>query len=112
MAAQGDAADRGWSLLHPTTRRDMFLDDGAAYEAAAAANDWEGFSWRVREVEYEDGDLYKVYLELDAAQGAPPSVLTDRRGNLWLLSLGDEHIPPHIAVRVGQVTSGILAFGG
>lgn len=68
-AISGDAADRGWSLILPDSRR--AYRDQTQYLQLSADAAWESFSWvLVEEGDYcEDGGVYCVVrLEI---QGAP-----------------------------------------
>lgn len=73
-AVAGGQPDRGWSLLHPDSKR--AYDSREQYVELAAAANWERFTWRVAEADAaycEDGGVYcQVRLEI---AGTPPAFL-------------------------------------
>lgn len=110
-AVAGGSGDRGWLLLHPATRRDIFNDNPNAYIAAVLATDWTSLSWQVATVEAEDPTLYEVVF---APTTEVPSFLVEHRQNLWLVGTRG---PPRnelvMFVRLDEFGgTGIWAIGG
>lgn len=110
-AADEDSPDRGWSLLHPVLRRDMFDDNRAIWLQAASAANWQQFAWSIEEVVADSPGLYLVYLDI-RDRAATPEVLTAPRNNLWLLSGIDPRERPHLGVRFDLEGHGIWGVGG
>lgn len=109
-AASGGEADRGWSLLHPVTRAEMFGNDREAYIASAGNGAWDSFTWEIHDVVPDDPSLYFVYLQLDGSD--VPPILTDSRNNLFLIGPLDPRNPVHMGVRYDDTGTGIWAKGG
>lgn len=71
-AAAGNAPDRGWSLLLPADREQVY-GDRDAYLAEAEASDWEVFSWEYVDAHCDDG-VCAVWFHVPS-RGAIPDVL-------------------------------------
>lgn len=102
----GDHPDRGWQYLPDQFQAEMFGDNLDMYKAAASANDWSAFSWRVREVVADDSSLYFVVLEVSSV----PPLLVDRRGSWAIASRRGPAL--QIAVRPSPLASQLAPFGG
>lgn len=104
-----DTADRGWSLLHPTTQQSMFEGDLDTYLDLVRSGDGDTFIWRVDHVVMDDPQLYRVFLTLPAGS-TPPPILTTPRNHLFLM--GQSGPVTEIPVRFGLGGDGIWAIGG
>jgi predicted dithiol-disulfide oxidoreductase (DUF899 family) len=104
-----DTADRGWSLLHPTTQQSMFQGDLDTYLDLARTGEGRNFTWRVDHVEMDDPQLYRVFLTLPAGSALPP-ILTTPRNHLFIM--GQSGSVAEIPVRFGLGGDGIWAIGG
>lgn len=75
-AVAGPQSDRGWSLVHPDSRRAYASRE--QYIELAVAADWGQFSWRLAEADAtycEDGGVYcRVGLQI---AGTPPDFLLE-----------------------------------
>lgn len=113
-AAAGAAADRGWSLLHPTARDEAFDGDALSYMEAAAASDWSRTGWEVGEAFEDDPGLWYVLIESAPPDDAVPTLLTRRWNNfqIWGGTGGVPGVVPRILVRYDDRGSGIWPFGG
>lgn len=109
--ADESSPDRGWSLLHPVLRRDMFEGNRAIWLRAASAANWQQFAWSIDEVIADSPGLYLVYLDIRDRE-ATPDVLTAPRNNLWLLTGIDPRERPHVGVRFDVDGQGIWGVGG
>lgn len=110
-AVAGEGVGRGWSLLHPVTRRDMFHDDADAYSVEASSEDWRSLSWSIASVEREDPNLYEVVFARDTIV---PRFLTQHRGLYRLMDTrGGDQGDLTMFVRIDDHGgTGIWAFGG
>jgi len=104
-----EEGDRGWTLLHPATQREMFNNDKTTYLDLAAAGDWDAFRWSIDHVLKDDDQLYRVFLSLPAGS-EPPPLLTTVRNHLVLM--GQSRAITEIPVRFGADGEGIWAIGG
>lgn len=120
-ALTGDAADRGWSLILPDSRR--AYADAEQYGELATEADWSRFNWQlVGDGSCEDGGVYCVVrLQIDDAPGSIPAFLQDppgsREDDLFMtFRLDDDDATPgnaEITVYFDpDGTSGILLGGG
>jgi hypothetical protein len=107
-AVAGAADDRGWSLLHPDARRDMFDGNGERYINLALASDWSTFEWSVESVVADDPSLFLIRLRT-----SPPGFLVQPGdGNLRILAPNDNG-SAIMAIRLdGLGGSGVWPSGG
>lgn len=106
-AVAGGADDRGWSLLHPDARRDMFGDSVDRYLNAVAASDWTNFRFTIESVVADDPSLYLIQVRTD-----PPRFLVQPWGrNLWILGSELDGVAT-MAVRFEPLASGVWPGGG
>ncbi len=106
-AAAGGADDRGWSLLHPDARRDMFGNGADRYLNAVAASDWTDFRFTIESVVADDPSLYLIQVRTD-----PPRFLVQPWGrNLWILGSGPDGIAT-MAIRLEPFATGVWPGGG
>ena len=106
-AVAGAADDRGWSLLHPDARRDMFDDSEDRYLNAVAASDWTDFRFTIESVVADDPSLYLVQLRTD-----PPRFLVQPwGGNVWILGPEPDGLSM-MAIRFEPLASGVWPGGG
>lgn len=106
-AVAGGTDDRGWSLLHPDARRDMFGDRVERYVDAVRASDWTDFRFRIDSVVPDDPSLYFVRLTTDATR----FLVQPWGGNLWILADGQDGTAT-MAIRVETFVSGVWPAGG
>ena len=107
-AVAGGSEDRGWSLLHPDARRDMFRDNVAYYLGLVRESDWESFRWAIESVAADDAGLYLVRLRTFD----PPAFLVEPAGaNLRMISPSGNGTAT-MAVRVAIGSTGIWPAGG
>ncbi len=104
--------DRGWSLLHPEARAEMFGNNQDAYRTAADAHDWSGFAWSVEEVVPDNPTLYIVRLTLPRGRQSVPPFLVLPRNNFMLLSFSGEPGRAEMMVRFEPGGMGIWPYGG
>lgn len=106
-AVGGGTKDRGWSLLHPDARRDMFGDSVDRYLNAVAASDWTDFRFSVESAVADDPSLYMIEVRTD-----PPTFLVQPWGrNLWILGAEPGGLA-HMSVRFEPFASGVWPGGG
>jgi hypothetical protein len=74
-AVAGGIEDRGWSLIHPRTRQELFRNDASAYVNAVRETDWTGFEWQFEEVREDDPGLFMVTIRFGAS--GIPAFLAD-----------------------------------
>lgn len=108
-ALSGEDGDRGWELLHPTTRANMFGNDRDTYIRLATAAGPDEFVWSIDHVLRDDDQLYRVFITLPVGSH-PPSVLTTPKDHLVLLGVSES--AAEIPVRFGSGGDGIWAIGG
>jgi uncharacterized protein YceK len=106
-AVAGGSDDRGWSLLHPDARRDMFGGSMERYVNGALASDWTDFDFRIDSVEPDDPGLYFVRLKI-----SPPGFLVQTGdGNLRILANAESGAAT-MAVRFDTFARGVWPSGG
>lgn len=113
-AAAGGSADRGWALIHPTARREMFGGDRDAYVRVAAASEWPAEPLESGEALEDDAGLWYVLVESAPPEDQVPAVLTDTWNNFhfWGGTGGVPEVKPRILVRYDHAGNGIWPFGG
>lgn len=106
-AVAGGSEDRGWSLIHPTARRDMFGDSAERYVNAVATSDWTDFGFRIESVVPDDPSLYIVHVRTQ-----PPGFLVQPwGGNLRILTDAEKGMAT-MAIRFETFGSGVWPSGG
>jgi hypothetical protein len=115
QAVAGAAADRGWSMLHPELRREMFNDDEHRYLQEAAASDRSGLRYQFIEEYWDDPGFGVARVHIDDVDRLPP-FLTSRHGAFVFVSLRLHDEPPRgwnaeFAVKRNGAVS-IFAWGG
>jgi hypothetical protein len=106
-AVAGGADDRGWSLLHPDARRDMFGDSADRYVNAVAASDWTDVRFTIESVVADDPSLYLIQLRTD-----PPRFLAQPwGGNLWILG-SEPDGSATMAIKFEPFATGVWPGGG
>ncbi len=114
-AVSGGSDDRGWSLLHPTTRSEMYAGDPSSYIRLAETQDWSAFTWKILRVTPDDLSLIRVDVEFPGGRDSIPEFLVIPRGNWWLLSIyPDEPGAPVMGLFLVRLPggTGIWSFGG
>lgn len=107
-AVAGGSDDRGWSLLHPDARRDMFGDNAEQYVNAVVASDWTGFRFSVESVVPDDPSLYIVELSTN-----PPGFLVQAwGGNLRIVGNAAPDGMSTMAIRFETFATGVWPYGG
>jgi hypothetical protein len=113
-AVRDDPSDRGWSLLHPDTRRDLFADDRSAYLRLVDASDLSGFEWQITDGVWESFDLYFAWVRVPTGASSIPRVLRDAGG--WSLlhydegsGIGQVNVLAPLAGPAGVTASGVAA---
>lgn len=111
-ALAGGVDDRGWSMLHPEIRHDVFADDLQAYVSEAAATDWSDFRWRLTFSERHDPLVEVVHVEVLAGDEFPAFLRDDRDlGGRHFSLVSEAGTRGTIQVRLGPDGSGIWAYG-
>ena len=107
----GAADDRGWSLLHPHTRRTHFQASISLYLEAVRTSEWDSFEWAIEDVVADDASLHFARVRM-VSRGDFPALLA--RSGPDCPGIGDAMPPGDIAllwVRYREGT-GIWAPGG
>jgi hypothetical protein len=107
FAVAGGADDRGWSLLHPDARRDMFGGSMERYINSVLASDWTTFKFSVESVVPDDPSLYLVQLRT-----SPPGFLVQPGDhNLQILANAFDGAAT-MAIRLDTFARGVWPSGG
>ena len=114
-AAAGDADDRGWSLVHPYIRADIFGGDAASYAAAAAEADWTALRYKIVDASWDDPRSAFVQVQFEDP-ATVPSFLTSRQGSFFFADFnpedGSRPYNARFIVRRDGPQSWTFAFGG
>lgn len=106
-AVAGGADDRGWSLLHPDARRDMFGGSMERYLNGVLASDWKNFQFSVESVVPDDPSLYLIQL-----RATPPGFLVQPADhNLYILADVHDGVAT-MSVRLDTFARGVWPYGG
>lgn len=109
-AAAGDVGDRGWSLLHPATRSNLYQETADRYQADVAGSDWQ-FDWQVGPSRFADGE-YHVELLVVGGADSLPGFLVDR-GLVQAVEAEDRvRLVVVIELEADRSKGGVLAVGG
>lgn len=103
-SASEQSGDRGWGLLYPSIRTDLFGSE-ERYRMAIEGSDWSSFTYQVAGADLHDGE-YQVRLEIE---GVAPAFLSDW-GFVQMRSEGVGFMVVRLGVGIEQ--SGIQALGG
>lgn len=106
-AVSGAADDRGWSLLHPDARRDMFGGSVERYLNAVLASDWTNFQFSVESVVPDDPSLYLVQV-----RATPPAFLVQAADhNRYIMANAHDGLAT-MSIRLDTFARGVWPYGG